>query len=257
MKKTIRLILMFASLLMSFNSYRLYVSKDTHKHILNKEHRSYVTYDNAVEDNIRYIPKGKTMAVVSGLNRLDGTITYFDFETNSFYALAHYAQLAGGAIDKFAYFSYPISFEPDSGDGVGQLFFNPMTLGQFTDPFGVIEKNDSSGIKGRLLIKKEDLPELVSVKIGSKVKFGFAQIRATVENGNERLIDIFIIFKEKNNNFLYKIIDTDFLDAYGGILYGMSGSPVFQDGLLIGAVSGASVDFKDVGFLTPITEIIK
>jgi len=190
-----------------------------------------------------------------GLCLYAGNIAFFDPSDSQFYAFAHLVDIDSSIIGKSVYFSVPDSFAIDSGDGVGEFNFKDYVT--IPEPFGVITKNTSHGVVGTVNNFDSTVETIYPVEINTKVKFGLAQIMATVEGGQNKLVNIFILFKEKSNMFVYRILDTGYLDKYGGILYGMSGSPILQDGKLIGAVSGASPDYYAIGFMTPVTDILK
>jgi stage IV sporulation protein B len=64
-------------------------------------------------------------------------------------------------------------------------------------------------------------------------------------------VEILKIYPEDrsdNRNFLLKVTDPDLLAATGGIVQGMSGSPIIQDGKLIGAVTHVLVNDPTRGY---------
>ena len=65
------------------------------------------------------------------------------------------------------------------------------------------------------------------------------------------LIKILKIYPETradHRNFLLRVTDSDLLKATGGIVQGMSGSPILQDGKLIGAVTHVLVNDPATGY---------
>lgn len=237
-----------------------FISSDTFRYLIDNEH---VSVDISSERNfyqsedIVYIPKETTLAVVSGRARADGAITLFDKSGQRFYALAHKANFSNDVVGTSVFFSYPVGFVVDSGDGIGELIFNSIEIGNGLLPFGLVDKNEEYGVSGTITTDLNLLPQSFPVAVAPRVKFGFAQIYATLVNGENRLVDILILYEDKSKMFLYRIIDKEFMNVYGGIMYGMSGSPIFQEGRLIGAVSGASPDYVGVGFMRTIQQILK
>ena len=112
-----------------------------------------------------------------------------------------------------------------------------------------IIKNSSTGVYG---VIKEDmnLSKIEKVKTGDGV-VGNAVIRTTITNETKDY-DIQIIkcdFSDWNSkNYVIRIIDETLLDATGGIVQGMSGSPILQNGKLIGAVTHVFINDPTRGF---------
>ncbi len=113
-----------------------------------------------------------------------------------------------------------------------------------SDIIGDIELNCEFGIYGKISddIKKEKLGKLYGIGSHSTVKLGRATILTCI-NGNkvdEYEIEIQRIAKNdltSSKNMVVQITDKRLLDSTGGIVQGMSGSPIIQDGRLIGAVT--------------------
>ena len=87
----------------------------------------------------------------------------------------------------------------------------------------------------------------------SEIQTGPAVIRATVSGGDvqEYSVEILKIYPEKKadgRNFLLKVTDPALLEQTGGIVQGMSGSPIIQNGRLVGAVTHVFVDEPDRGY---------
>lgn len=119
--------------------------------------------------------------------------------------------------------------------------------GDFLNSSGIvgdIELNCEFGIFGKIdsKIKKEKLGRLYSIGSHSAVTLGRATI-LTCLNGNqveEYEIEIQRIARNdlsSTKNMVVQITDQRLLDSTGGIVQGMSGSPIIQDGRLIGAVT--------------------
>ncbi len=113
-----------------------------------------------------------------------------------------------------------------------------------SDIVGDIELNCEFGIFGKIenKIKKEKLGRLYSIGSHSAVSLGRATILTCI-NGNqveEYEIEIQRIARNDLNstkNMVVQITDPRLLNSTGGIVQGMSGSPIIQDGRLIGAVT--------------------
>ena len=95
--------------------------------------------------------------------------------------------------------------------------------------------------------------DLIKIGDSTNVHTGKAEI-VTVINGNTKeYFDIEIIEAKKQDSknikgIKFEVTDEDLISKTGGIIQGMSGSPIIQDGKLIGAVSHVLVDDSKVGY---------
>lgn len=100
--------------------------------------------------------------------------------------------------------------------------------------------NESCGVFGYLNATDKNAKE-VPIALKSEIKTGYAQIISTVENENKAYYDIEIEKITPDNkddkNMVIKITDAELIEKTGGIVQGMSGSPIIQDGRLVGAVT--------------------
>ena len=62
---------------------------------------------------------------------------------------------------------------------------------------------------------------------------------------------------QKNKNFVFEITDEKLLTKTGGIIQGMSGSPIIQDEKIVGAVTHVVVDHPEKGYGIFITNMLK
>ena len=106
--------------------------------------------------------------------------------------------------------------------------------------YGTITCNNNFGIAGRYEreINKDDLTEVAT---RDEVRPGAAQIRTTVDGAPE-YFDIEIIKASKQSGkkekgIIFRVTDKRLLELTGGVVRGMSGSPIVQDGKLVGAVT--------------------
>ena len=119
---------------------------------------------------------------------------------------------------------------------------------------GLIDKNNEYGIFGELKDDSSIFQKLDKAKIGGRfsVKPGKAQIKCCVD-GNIKLYDIEIIKTNTKNyntdkNMVIRVVDPELLQKTGGIVQGMSGSPILQDGKIVGAVTHVFVNDPTKGF---------
>lgn len=180
-----------------------------------------------------------------------GTITYYDPQSGDFAALGHGVNVAGGALLKLqkgtAYPAQILSVKKGKVGTPGQL----MGALSATAPFGVIAKNTAQGVFGTTdtPIRGDALP----VAATTEIKTGKATIRSTIKNSDlqEYSVEILKIYPnaaDRCRNMLLKITDPALLNTTGGIVQGMSGSPIIQDGKLIGAVTHVLVNDPTTGY---------
>ena len=114
--------------------------------------------------------------------------------------------------------------------------------------FGILLKNTKYGVFGKtdLDLNKKAL----KVANLDDVHLGDAYIYTTNLNNEieEYKINILNIFDDEQKNIYFEIIDEELLDMAGGIVQGMSGSPIIQDDKIIGAVTRVLVDDVDKGY---------
>ena len=181
-----------------------------------------------------------------------GTITFIDPETMSFAGLGH------GICDSAGGEPLPFSFgsaEEVSLTGIvaGKAGAPGELRGSFAGhKIGKLLKNDLTGVYGVLAEMPEQLEkEKYPVCKSSDVKEGKAYIVATVDGeGRKRYeIEIFDIVKDgKDKNFSVRITDEALLAKTGGIVQGMSGSPIIQNDKIIGAVTHVLVNDPARGY---------
>lgn len=127
-----------------------------------------------------------------------------------------------------------------------------------SNDFGYIDKNLKSGVYGYVndeFLKQEDLKEIT---IGN-AKPGSAQIYTTISGNHPTKYDVTIVKVEEGDsdkNFIIKIDDEGLLDSVGGIVQGMSGSPIIQNDKLVGAVTHVFINDPSRGFGIAISNMI-
>ncbi len=181
-----------------------------------------------------------------------GTITFIDPETMQFAGLGHgicdadsgtLLPFAGGSAEEVEL----------SGITVGEAGAPGELRGSFVGKkLGKLTSNEMTGVYGVLTevpkgLEKERFP------VGEKneVKEGKAYIFSTVDDGGRAMYEIEISNIEKDGtsrNFLVHVTDSRLLEKTGGIVQGMSGSPIIQNGKLIGAVTHVLVGDPSKGY---------
>lgn len=127
-----------------------------------------------------------------------------------------------------------------------------------SDIFGNVKENTTSGIFGNYTSTIPD-KKLYKVAKEDEVKTGNATI-FTVIDGNtieSFAINILRINKNTTKNILFEITDSRLLKNTGGIVQGMSGSPIIQDNFIVGAVTHVVVDDPTKGYGIFITTMLE
>ncbi|MFX3674802.1 MAG: SpoIVB peptidase S55 domain-containing protein [Paenisporosarcina sp.] len=187
-----------------------------------------------------------------------GTLTYLDPKTNEYGALGHQIvdqqiketpPFLGGTI-----FLSEIASVHKSKPGSPGYKIAKQTSIQVEA--GIVEANTIYGIFGNLL--DNDLMDGRSIPTlqANEIKEGKAEILTTVNGKKVETYSIEII-KVEINTFQFKITDNRLIEKTGGILQGMSGSPVIQNGKFAGAVTHMVVDNPLKGAAISIREMIK
>ncbi len=125
------------------------------------------------------------------------------------------------------------------------------------DVIATIEKNLENGLYGKLT-QNAKIKNLQAIETGS-AKVGKATIKTTISDDNAIEYEISIIKVDLSNdtkNFVLKITDERLLSTTGGIVQGMSGSPIIQDGKLVGAVTHVFINDPTRGFGISIDKMI-
>lgn len=123
-----------------------------------------------------------------------------------------------------------------------------------TDWLGSIESNTDHGIFGTLsaeAMDQMDLTEGVSVALSQEVHEGEASILCSIEGQVEEYtvqITRIDLSRKDNKNMVIQVTDEKLLSLTGGIVQGMSGSPILQDGKLVGAVTHVLINDPTRGY---------
>jgi len=189
-----------------------------------------------------------------------GTLTYVDPESKMYGALGHEIidkntslkmEIKDGKIYRSEVTGITKSSNGNPGEKNAVFYTNEV--------FGNIEKNTPSGIFGEFTDNTSDFKEYKVADI-NEIKLGEAKI-LTVLSGSvvkEYTINITRLndSKSKFKNILFDITDEELLEKTGGIVQGMSGSPIIQDNRIIGAVTHVVVDNPKKGYGIYITNML-
>ena len=118
------------------------------------------------------------------------------------------------------------------------------------EPIAPLLRNTAQGVFG--VTTRGWRGEALPVAEYSQIHTGTASIRAqTCGQVQEYSVEILKIYPQTRSdcrNFLLKVTDPALISATGGIVQGMSGSPIIQDGQLIGAVTHVLVNDPTAGY---------
>ena len=129
-----------------------------------------------------------------------------------------------------------------------------------TNVFGNVFENTTKGIFGNY---SGNIPNKKLYEVGdsSKINMGKATILTVIEDNNVEEFTINIIKINENStnskNILFEITDSKLLEKTGGIVQGMSGSPIIQEDYIIGAVTHVVVDDPTKGYGIFITSMLE
>lgn len=192
---------------------------------------------------------------VSGI----GTVTYID-KNGHFGALGHSVvgdnqqemQISNGIVYECAIVGVNKGERGKAGELRG-MFLNDKQ-------FGNAEKISHCGIFGQ--ISEEFVADelLCMVASSQNVKPGNAYIYSTVDGSCPKRYNIEIVkvdrFNKEHKNYVIKVTDEALISETGGIVQGMSGSPIVQEGKLVGAVTHVFLNDPTRGYGIDIGEML-
>ena len=186
-----------------------------------------------------------------------GTITFYEPSTGSFASLGHgindvdtyeLINIANGELVTAKILDIVKGKNGIPGEIKGSID-NSVTIGD-------ISKNTDFGVYGTITntnaLNIQNLAEM-EVADRSEINTGKAHILCELENGKTEKYEIEIqkLFKDNNQDnksMLIKITDARLIEKTGGIIQGMSGAPIIQNGKFIGAVTHVLVNDAKVGY---------
>ncbi|CAM3124575.1 SpoIVB peptidase S55 domain-containing protein [Filibacter tadaridae] len=178
-----------------------------------------------------------------------GTLTYVDPDKGIYGALGH--QIIDSALKSPPLFTDGTIHLSEIGQikksTPGSPGYKISTIVDDGDFLGTIQTNSVYGIFGTWnSAYKKVLAEPLEIMHPTQVKVGKAEILTTIKGTKVETFAIEITKVEKDQ-FHFVLTDTALLKKTGGILQGMSGSPVIQDGMFAGAVTHMFVDEPEKG----------
>lgn len=186
-----------------------------------------------------------------------GTLSYIDPETKIYGALGHeiiestsskLVEVKTGNIFESKVTNIRRSSVGDAGEKNATMNYNHI--------YGSILNNTSHGIFG---IYKESIPSS-RITVSNEVHLGKAYIYTVLNGSKKNAYEINIKSIQRNNdvkNITFEVTDKTLISNAGGIVQGMSGSPIVQDDKLVGAVTHVVVDNPIIGYGIFITRMLE
>ncbi len=187
-----------------------------------------------------------------------GTLTYYDPETGGYGALGHAITdvdtgvrfpVGEGAVYENEVVSITRGSRGTPGELTGAFFEQETELGS-------IERNTDFGVFGsasETLGESKLYPDGLPVALRDEVHAGRAAILASVDGQEVKEYDceiekVYDQSQPETRSMVVRITDPELLERTGGIVQGMSGSPIVQDGKLVGAVTHVLINDPARGY---------
>ena len=188
----------------------------------------------------------KTGLYISDESTAIGTITYYDPQTNTFGAFGHNIDVDNECLDFNAselFYADITSIEQNTSQASGKK----IGIIDKTMKIGDVRLNHVLGVYGTYeKIYKDDITTLPT----ATPNIGKALIYTTLDDNQTKAYEIYIhkITNNKYKSIEIEIIDPNLLIKTNGIIPGMSGSPIIQNGKLVGAVTHVLVNNPTRGY---------
>ena len=226
-----------------------------------------ITYLRGTKEYTEEIPiykengEYKTGLYVKDTIRGVATLTYIDVKNNNLFGALGHEIIEKSTKSKFdsnkgTIFSSTVTGITKSSNGdPGEK--NARSNSSIV--YGTVSENTESGIFGTYT---SSLPnsKLYKVANPSEIKQGNAKILTVISENKVEEFDINIIRINENSdskNILFEVTDKELLNKTGGIVQGMSGSPIIQGDNIIGAVNFVLVDSTNKGYGIFITNMLE
>ncbi len=241
-------------------------SADDVKSIIENTDKNRVNLKIGRKDELLYLDIIPVKSASDGVYRLGlwvkektagiGTLTFYSPADGTFAALGHgITDIETGAVLKVSegqlLDARILSLKEGRKGSPGELrgiFY------EADEPLGRLVSNTENGIFGVAYQRLENnqFSEPIEVADSSEVKKGAAYILTTITDDTVEKFDIEIESildnDDSNKNMIIRVTDQNLLSASGGIIQGMSGSPVIQEGKLVGAVTHVLVNNPQRGY---------
>ena len=176
-----------------------------------------------------------------------GTLTYYLKEANIFGSLGHQMsndKTSSGEIYEATVNSIVLPQRNKAGEKKATIS---------TSKIGSIAKNSITGVHGFASKISTNRMKELHFKTRDEIRLGDAEIWTCI-NGNKvekfdiKITDLKHQDKKDIKGISFEVVDNDLIKASGGIVQGMSGSPIVQDDMLIGAVTHVAVKDAKIAY---------
>jgi len=179
-----------------------------------------------------------------------GTLSFIDPTNNNFFCLGHQisdqsddiVDISSGSI----YYSYITDINRSSNGNVGEK----EAITDDSNIYGTINKNTNKGIFGTYE-KDYSSKQIYEVASKEEVKLGDAKLLTVTKNEEIKEYSINIDSIDLNDsikNMMFTVTDKELIDNTGGIVQGMSGSPIIQNNKIIGVVTHVIINDTKRGY---------
>ena len=223
-------------------------------------------FDTTIKPHVNSATNERTIGVwIRDDTKGIGTVTYYNPRTNRFAALGHgivdvdtkqMMNIRSGRIMETDVVSVVKGKRGAPGELVGKVREGRV--------LGNVDRNSPYGIFGSVNFgeSQSGSDKKVPISLQSQVYVGPAVIRSTVERNDIKEFDIFIESVNKFSNddtrgMVIRITDPELIRRTNGIVQGMSGSPILQDGKLVGAITHVFVQEPTRGYAIFIENMLK
>ena len=224
---------------------------------------TYLRDDTIKKANIKLYKDGnnyKSGLYVKDTIRGVATLTYIDVDNKTYGALGHEIiekttkskfDLSSGTIFKSTVTGITKSYDGTPGE--------KNARSESSEVYGDVVENTQSGLFGNYT---DTIPnsKMYKVVTSDEIKLGSAKILTTIKDEEIAAYDIDILRinnNSKTKNILFEVTDKNLLDIAGGIVQGMSGSPIIQGDNIVGAVNYVLVDKTNRGYGIFITNMLE
>ncbi|WP_160678714.1 SpoIVB peptidase [Clostridium sp. C8-1-8] len=257
--------IMLGDVVLKVNSQEIENSKDLIKklnNLTNSDVKVTISHNNEImEKTIVSIKSSTDEKYKIGLWVRDstagvGTLTFYDANTKKFGALGHpitdndtntILSIKDGSLINTSIISVRKGQKGNPGELKGVFV-------EEDNPLGEIRNNTVCGIFGtsdNKLNTRSNKP--LKVGFRDEIKEGKAKIITTIDESGPQMYDIEIVKLLSQDNpgpksMIIKVTDPKLLEKTGGIVQGMSGSPIIQNNKIVGAVTHVLINKPDVGY---------
>lgn len=256
--------------ILSVNNKTVYSINQMINEISNSENKELINIkyerDDKMYNTSLKLEKGNDDILKTGLYVKDtingiGTLTFIDPNTKAFGALGHEImertsgqkiEIKDGKIFKSEIIGINKSSNGKPGEKNARFYTEVI--------YGKIKENTTTGIFGEytgIVPKKETYKVAKPIDI----EIGFAKIMTVLKDEKVEEFNIEILKINNNDskikNILFNITDARLLEETGGIVQGMSGSPIIQNEMIIGAVTHVIVEDTTRGYGIFITNMLE